>query len=210
MLLRSLRRALRPKVSMPKMYWHRAQMNSVVAMARITPVRYFTSEIKPPFDEDEQAAMIDAKKVMHSLEEAVTDLKSYTDWVPVVMKSKIPVILDCYADWCNPCQKLTPLLEKKAIEAEGKFKLVKVNIDLLPEIANGLNVRSIPAVFLVSNGNVMDTFAGVPSEERLNDFINTAKLLDALSHDERTIDNVIIAGEEHVKSEGRNGIFMLM
>jgi putative thioredoxin len=115
------------------------------------------------------------------------------------MKSKIPVILDCYADWCNPCQKLIPILEQKTLENKGKFKLVKVNIDLLPEIANGLSVRQIPAVFLVSGGNVMDTFTGVPSEERIDDFINTAKLLEQLGHDKKTLDQVILAGEEHVK-----------
>lgn len=153
------------------------------------------------FDEGEQAAMADAKRVMKDFDEAVTELKSYNDWTPMIMKSKVPVILDCYAEWCNPCQKLTPILEQKAIEAEGKFKLVKINIDILPEIANGLKVRTIPAVFLVSNGNVMDTFVGVPDEERINDFINTAKLLDAISHDEKTIDQVIYAGEEHIKNE---------
>jgi thioredoxin-like negative regulator of GroEL len=96
---------------------------------------------------------------------------------------------------------LTPVLEEKAIEADGKFKLVKVNIDLLPEIASGLNVRSIPAVFLVKDGNVMDTFTGLPSDERIQDFINTAKLLEQLSHDEKTIDQVIFAAEDHIKSE---------
>ena len=126
----------------------------------------------------------------------MVELKEYNDWTSVVMESKIPVILDCYADWCNPCRDLAPILEKYAIEANGKFKLVKVNIDLLPEIANGLSVRSIPAVFLISGGNVMDTFVGLPSPERILDFVNTAKLLEQLSHDEQTIDQVILAAEE--------------
>ena len=153
------------------------------------------------FDESEQAAMAEAKQIFNEIEEAVIELKSYADWVPTVMKSKIPVILDWYADWCNPCQQLTPILETKAIESNGQFKLVKINIDILPEISNGLKVRSIPAVFLVSGGNVMDTLVGMPSEERLNDFINTAKLLDNLSHDMKTIDSVIYAAEEHLNNQ---------
>ena len=44
----------------------------------------------------------------------------------------VPIILDCYAEWCAPCRKLTPILEKVTQENEGKFKLIKVNIDNLP------------------------------------------------------------------------------
>ena len=44
----------------------------------------------------------------------------------------MPIIVDCYADWCQPCKKLTPLLEEKTREAVGKFKLMKLNIDTLP------------------------------------------------------------------------------
>ena len=144
--------------------------------------------------------MADAKQTLKSVEESVIELNNYNDWVPVVMKSEIPVILDWYADWCGPCKKLGPMLEKKAMESNGKFKLVKVNIDLLPEIANGLQVRSIPAVFLVSNGSVVDTFVGLPSEERINDFVNTALLLDKISHDEKTIEQVIKAAEGEIES----------
>ena len=69
----------------------------------------------------------------------------------------------------------------------------------MQQVADGLNVRTVPAVFLVSGGHVMDTFTGVPSEERILDFVNTAKLLEQLTHDSKTIDSVIEAGEEHVK-----------
>ena len=72
-----------------------------------------------------------------------------------------PVILDCYADWCAPCRKLTPELEKKAIEHDGKFKLVKLNIDNLPQLTKGLNVKAVPSLFLIYRGNVMDTLTGV-------------------------------------------------
>ena len=95
----------------------------------------------------------------------IVDLKSYEDFGPEVLQSSTPVILDCYADWCNPCQQLTPLLEKGVLDNLGKLRLVKVNIDLLPRISDQLNVRSIPAVFLIHGGNVIDTFTGVPSEE---------------------------------------------
>jgi len=164
-------------------------------------MHFSTPNDKPQFDEGEQAAMADAKNMLDSIDESIVDIKNIAEWKPIVMDSKIPVVLDCYADWCNPCRDLTPILEKKTLESDGKFKLVKVNIDLLPEIANGLSVRSIPAVFLISGGNVMDTFVGVPNEERLNDFINTAKLLEQLSHDEKTIDEVIKAAEDQIQNK---------
>jgi len=48
------------------------------------------------------------------------------------MKADKPIILDCYASWCAPCKKLMPILEQAAIDNEGKFKLVKMDIDSLP------------------------------------------------------------------------------
>ncbi len=91
----------------------------------------------------------------------IDELKSYDEWEPKVFKSQQPVILDCYADWCQPCKKLTPILEQLTNDANGKFKLVKLNIDTLPQLAKGLNVKSIPALFLIYKGNVMDTVVGM-------------------------------------------------
>ena len=74
------------------------------------------------------------------------------------MESKIPVVLHCYAEWCKPCKKLEPILNQKIKDIDGKIKLVKLNIDDLPKLSSGLNIRSIPAVFLVYNGNIVDMF----------------------------------------------------
>lgn len=62
----------------------------------------------------------------------VDELTGYDQWEPKVMKADKPIILDCYASWCAPCKKLMPILEQAAIDNEGKFKLVKMDIDSLP------------------------------------------------------------------------------
>lgn len=62
---------------------------------------------------------------------------------------------------------MTPALEQITVENDGRFILVKVNIDKHPKIANGLKVSSIPAVFLIFGGKVVDSFVGIPNPERL-------------------------------------------
>jgi thioredoxin len=86
----------------------------------------------------------------------IDELRDTKEWQTKVMEAKVPVILDCYADWCGPCKKLTPVLEKVTNDYEGKFRLVKLNIDTLPELTRALNVKSVPALFLIYKGNVMD------------------------------------------------------
>lgn len=79
----------------------------------------------------------------------VVELEDMAHWKPAVMDQKVPVILDCYADWCAPCRKLTPLLEDAVNQLEGKVKLVKMNVDSFPQLTTGLNVKSLPSVFLI-------------------------------------------------------------
>lgn len=78
------------------------------------------------------------------------------------MESPTPVILDCYADWCAPCKKLEPLLKEAVTMMEGKVKLVKLDVDSLPQISSALSVRALPTVFLIFHGKVVDAFQGIP------------------------------------------------
>jgi len=94
----------------------------------------------------------------------------------IVMQSKYFNFNGSYS-WCGPCKKLTPALEQITINNDSRFKLVKVNIDKLPQIANGLKVQSIPAVFLIYGGKVTDSFVGIPEPDRLQDFFNKAVIL---------------------------------
>lgn len=70
------------------------------------------------------------------------------------------------------------MLEELTVNHEGKFKLVKLNIDDLPQLSQGLKITKIPAVFLINKGTIIDTFTGVPSEKVLEEFIYTALAVD--------------------------------
>ena len=107
----------------------------------------------------EDAAKNSAKEFLKQVEEdlIIDEITKVEEWTTKVMEvTDVPIILDFYAEWCAPCKKLTPLLEKVTQEHEGKFKLIKINIDNLPNIATALQVKTIPTLFLIYRGNVMD------------------------------------------------------
>ena len=72
-----------------------------------------------------------------------------------VLKCKVPVLVDFYADWCMPCRDLAPVLEKLADEMKGKAKIVKINIEDEMELARQFEVVHIPALFLFKGGKVV-------------------------------------------------------
>ncbi|HMM14897.1 MAG TPA: thioredoxin [Parvibaculum sp.] len=84
---------------------------------------------------------------------------------------KVPVIVDFWAPWCGPCRQLGPVLEKLVLAARGAVRLVKMNIDDYPEVAQQLRVQSIPAVFAFKNGQPVDGFMGALPESQVRAFI---------------------------------------
>lgn len=90
----------------------------------------------------------------------------------VVRSHEVPVLLDIGADWCAPCQSLTPKLEKLALEYGGKFMLVKVDADENMRIAGRHKVRGFPTVIAYSQGRETDRFHGAQPEGFLRNLIN--------------------------------------
>lgn len=69
-----------------------------------------------------------------------------------VMRAPEMVLIDFYADWCGPCKQLAPTLEKFAAEQTGKVKVVKINVDQSPELADLFKIRSIPTLVFMKDG----------------------------------------------------------
>jgi putative thioredoxin len=84
---------------------------------------------------------------------------------------EVPVIVDFWAPWCGPCKTLGPVLEKVVGEAKGAVRLVKINIDENPEIAQQLRIQSIPTVYAFKNGQPVDGFMGAIPESQVRSFI---------------------------------------
>ncbi len=90
----------------------------------------------------------------------------------VILKSKeVPILVDFWASWCEPCKALGPILEKLAAEFNGGFLLAKVDVDKEQQLAGYFQVKSIPTVMLLKNGQIVDGFPGALSEGQLREFL---------------------------------------
>jgi putative thioredoxin len=90
----------------------------------------------------------------------------------VIRKSmETPVLVDCWATWCGPCKTLGPILEKLAADYHGAFVLAKVDVDKEQELAAAFQIRSVPTVMLVKDGQLVDGFPGALPEGQLREFL---------------------------------------
>ena len=78
-----------------------------------------------------------------------------------VLKSDVPVLVDFWAEWCMPCKMLAPVIEELSSEANGTYKVAKVNVDEAPSLAAQYEVMSIPTVLVFRNGQITNKSIGV-------------------------------------------------
>ena len=101
------------------------------------------------------------------------DVTDATFQKEVIDKSMIfPVIVDLWATWCGPCKTLGPILEKLVDATKGQVILAKVDVDKCPQIAQAFQAQSIPAVYAMKDGKILDGFVGAQPEHVVSEFVN--------------------------------------
>ena len=118
----------------------------------------------------------------------VTDATFQTDVIE--RSNEVAVLVDLWAPWCGPCRSLGPIIERVVDATEGRVELVKVNVDENPQISAAFKVQSIPAVYALRDGKVVDGFVGALPEGQVKTFV--AKLSPAKSE----VDLLVEAGDE--------------
>jgi putative thioredoxin len=102
----------------------------------------------------------------------------------------VPVVIDLWAPWCGPCKTLGPMLERAVAATTGAVELAKVNVDENPQISASFQVQSIPAVFAMRDGKVVDGFIGAVPEAQVAEFVQ--RLVPVPSE----ADQLVAAGDE--------------
>jgi putative thioredoxin len=122
----------------------------------------------------------------------MADITDATFEQDVLERSKqVPVVVDLWAPWCGPCKTLGPIIEKVVADTGGKVELAKVNVDENPQVSRAFQVQSIPAVYALKDGKVVDGFIGAQPEAVVKKFVET--LLP--SEEETEVQRLLKAGD---------------
>jgi thioredoxin 1 len=91
-----------------------------------------------------------------------------------VMDSNGVAVIDFWAEWCGPCRIIAPVIQELSQEYEGKAKIGKLNVDHNPEVSYKFNIRSIPTILILKNGEIVDRHVGTTTKKVLAEKIEAA------------------------------------
>jgi putative thioredoxin len=121
----------------------------------------------------------------------MTDVTDATFQSAVLDRSmQVPVVVDLWAEWCGPCRTLGPILERVVADSGGAVELAKVDVDSNPGVSGAFAVQSIPAVYAISAGKVVDSFIGALPEPAVREFVQR------LVPSESEADRLVAKGDE--------------
>ncbi len=123
----------------------------------------------------------------------MADVTDATFETAVVERSKtVPVVIDLWASWCGPCKQLGPIIERVVADTNGAVELAKVDVDANQAVAAAFKVQSIPAVYAMVDGKIVDGFMGAQPEAAIREFVE--RLLPEVEESE--IDKLVGVGDE--------------
>ena len=134
--------------------------------------RVIAPRAPPPLPRPAAGAPAGAAALPAPALEPVIDVTA-ANFQAAVLRSPVAVILQATAAWCEPCKKLSPRLEQVARAARGALVYARLDVDANPDLAAQLAVRSLPTVWGLVLGKAVDTFQGLPAEDRLRQFLET-------------------------------------
>ncbi|NND84668.1 MAG: tetratricopeptide repeat protein [Acidimicrobiia bacterium] len=102
----------------------------------------------------------------------IKDVDAASFQTDVIERSQaVPVVVDLWAEWCEPCKQLSPLLERVTDEYDGAFELAKIDVDANPQISQAFRVQGIPSVFAIVDGQPVAQFSGAIPEQQLREWL---------------------------------------
>ncbi|MSV55459.1 MAG: tetratricopeptide repeat protein [Actinobacteria bacterium] len=122
-----------------------------------------------------KAAQVAAERANNPIAASlIIDVTTATFEQDVIAQSMtVPVVVDLWATWCEPCKQLSPILEKLALEYDGRWILAKIDVDAEPQVAAAFQVQSIPTVYAVIGGQVAPMFQGAMPEPQVRQVLET-------------------------------------